>query len=597
MKPAIENQPTPSSQSAILWRCFGYLRPHWKFVTGVYTTMVLIDLIAMVNPQLIRWTIDEGIGTGNASLLTRAVGGLLALVLVKGGLTYYEGLWTEVASQNVAYDLRNALQRKITELSFSFHDQAEAGDLLSRAIQDVERIRFLTGRAVFRIIESVFLMLLTAGVMIWMNPRLGLLAMAAMPLLIIQSVRFGQSFRPLSLQIQKQLSVLTTRVEQNLRGVRVVKTFAQEEAEIKRFVSENQKWYELSARAANLQANNLPLLNLIANISSVAILWYGGTLVINHTLTLGELVAFTTYVAQIVAPVRYLGMVLPIITIAGVAAERVFEILDTAPRVIDKPDAPALKLGRGEVVFEKVAFAYGREAGVLKDISFVAKPQQVIALLGATGSGKTSVVNLIPRFYDPTAGRILIDGTDIHTVSLSSLRSQIGMVLQETTLFAASIRENITFGKPEATQGEIEAAARDAQAHDFILQMPEGYATEVGERGRTLSGGQKQRLAIARALLTDPRILILDDATSSVDSETEHLIQVALERVMHGRTTFVIAHRLSTVHSADLILVLDKGHIVARGRHTELLQSSPLYSNIYHQQLKAGRVSLETAPR
>jgi ATP-binding cassette subfamily B protein len=593
MKPSIEIQPPRSSQSTILLRCFGYLRPHWKLVTGVYITMVLIDLIAMVNPQVLRWTIDHGIGVGNESSLTLAVAGLLVLVLIKGILTYYQGLWTEVASQNVAYDLRNALQSKITELSFSFHDKAEAGDLLSRTIQDVERIRFLTGRAIFRIIESIFLMLITAGVMIWMNPRLGLLAMVAMPLLIIRSIRFGRVFRPLSLEIQKQLSVLTTRVEQNLRGVRVVKTFAQEEAEIKRFAIENQKWYELAAFSAKMQSNNMPLLNLIADISSVGILLYGGTLVINHALTLGELVAFTTYVAQIVTPVRYLGMVLPAITIASTSAERVFEILDTVPLVTDKPDAPALVLEQGEVRFENVSFAYGRQAEVLKDINFVAEPHQVIALLGTTGSGKTSVVNLIPRFYDPTAGCITVDGQDIHTVSLNSLRSQIGMVLQETTLFAASIRENIAFGKPEATQSEIEAAAKDAQAHDFISQMPDGYDTEVGERGRTLSGGQKQRLAIACALLTDPRILILDDATSSVDSETEHLIQVALERVMQGRTTFVIAHRLSTVHSADQILVLDKGHIAARGKHAELLLSSPLYASIYHQQLKPGRASLK----
>ena len=589
MNPPIEDQSQKASQSAVLLRCFGYLRPHWKLVTGVYVTMLFIDLIAMVNPQVLRWTIDKGIGMGSTRMLALSVGGLLALVLVKGVLTYYEGLWTEVASQNVAYDLRNALQRKITELSFSFHDKAEAGDLLSRSIQDVERIRFLTGRAVFRIIESTFLMLLTAVMMIWMNPRLGLLAVLCMPLLVIRSITFGRIFRPLSLQIQKQLSVLTTRVEQNLRGVRVVKTFAQEQAEIGRFAVENQTWYDLSARSARMQANNMPLLNLIADISSVIILLYGGMLVINHALTLGELVAFTTYVAQIVTPVRYLGMVLPAITISGASAERVFEILDTVPLVAGESGAPNLMTGQGEVTFENVSFAYGRQTGVLKDISFTAKPRQIIALLGATGSGKTSVVNLIPRFYDPTAGRITIDGIDIQKVSLNSLRSQIGMVLQETTLFAASIRENIAFGKPGATQVEIEAAARDAQAHEFILQMPGGYDMKVGESGRTLSGGQKQRIAIARALLTDPRILILDDATSSVDSETEHLIQAALERVMHGRTTFVIAHRLSTIHSADLILVLDKGRIAARGRHEDLLRSSSLYAGIYHQQLKAGR--------
>jgi ATP-binding cassette, subfamily B, multidrug efflux pump len=551
--------------------------------------MVLIDLFNMVNPQLIRWAIDKGVSIGNTSKLTLAVTALLVLVVIKGVFTYFQGLWTEIASQSVAYDLRNEIQKKITLLSFSFHDQAEAGDLLSRAIQDVERIRFLTGRATFRVTEGVFLMLITAVVMVWMNPRLGLMAIVAMPLLAFQSIRFGRVFRPLSAQIQKQLGVLTTRVEQNLRGARVVKTFAQEDSEIERFEQENSRWFGLSAHAARLQSVNMPVLNLIANISSVVILWYGGTLVINQQLTLGELVAFTTYVAQLVSPVRYLGMILPAISMASASAERVFEILDTVPEVSEAPGAPELNVTRGQVHFEKVGFAYGRHSGVLKEITFEALPDHVIALLGPTGSGKSTIVNLLPRFYDPTDGSITIDGQDIRSVTINSLRGQIGMVLQETTLFAASIRENITFGRPDATQEEIEEAARAAQAHDFIIEAPEGYDTEVGERGVTLSGGQRQRLAIARAILTDPRILILDDATSSVDTETEHLIQMALERVMHGRTTFVIAHRLSTLQRADLILVLDKGRIVARGKHDELMKTSPLYQKIYEQQIKPAK--------
>ncbi len=591
--------PARPSQANILWRCFGYLRSHWKLTAGAYLMMVLIDLIAMLNPQIIGWAIDNGIrpdAPAVGSELALAVGGMLVLVVIKGLFTYFQGRWTEVASQNVAYDLRNDLQRKITQLSFSFHDQSEAGDLLSRTIQDVERIRFLTGRATFRIIEGSFLMLITAVVMIWMNPALGLMAIAAMPFLVVQSVTFGRVFRPLSVQIQKQLATLTTRVEQNLRGARVVKSFAQEDAEIERFEAQNRYWFDLSATGARLQAFNMPRLNLIANLSSVVILWYGGWLVINDQLTLGELVAFTTYMGQLISPVRFLGMILPAISMAAASAERIFEILDTVPEVYEKPSAPDLaarladegRTCRGHVRFENVAFAYGRHASVLKEISFEALPDQVVALLGPTGSGKTTVVNLIPRFYDPSAGRITLDGVDIREVNLASLRSQIGIVLQETTLFAASIRENITFGRPDATQDEIEAAARAAQAHDFILQASHGYDTHVGERGVTLSGGQKQRLAIARALLTDPRILILDDATSSIDSETEHLIQMALERVMQGRTTFVIAHRLSTVQRADLILVLDKGRIVASGKHHELLKSSTLYQNIYHQQLKKG---------
>ena len=548
--------------------------------------MFLIDLISMINPQLIRWTIDNGIRINNVRILSTAVLALLVLVVIKGVFTYFEGLWTEVASQSVAFDLRNELQRKITLLSFSFHDQSEAGDLLSRAIQDVERIRFLTGRAAFRIIEGIVLMVITAIILVWMNPRLGLLAVAAMPFLAIQSIRFGRVFRPLSAQIQKQLAVLTTRVEQNLRGARIVKTFAQEGAEIERFELENRRWFELSAFSARLQSINMPFLHLIANIGSVAILWSGGLMVIGGQLTLGELVAFTTYLAQLVTPVRYLGMILPAISMAGASAERIFEILDTVPEVRESPDAPDLVIGEGHVSFEGVSFAYGKHRGVLNEITFEALPNQVIALLGPTGSGKSSIVSLIPRFYDPSSGCIKIDGVKTCDVTINSLRSQIGIVLQETTLFAASVRENIQFGKPDATQEEIESASRAAQAHEFIVQMNQGYDTEVGERGITLSGGQKQRLAIARAILTDPRILILDDATSSVDTETEHKIQLALERVMSGRTTFVIAHRLSTVQRADLILVLDKGRIVARGKHEELLKSSPLYQNIYHRQLK-----------
>jgi ABC-type multidrug transport system fused ATPase/permease subunit len=577
--------PTPS-QLKILLRCFTYLRPHWKLTAGAYLMMLLIDGISMLSPQLIRWSIDQGIRLGDTRLLTLAVLGLLAMVVVRGFFTYFQGRWTETASQSVAFDLRNELQRKITLLSFSFHDKSEAGDLLSRTIQDVERIRFLTGRASFRVIEGTVLMLFTAIVMISMNPRLGLLAIAFMPFLIMQSMRFGRHFRPLSIRIQRQLATVTTRVEQNLRGARVVKTFAQEDAEIKRFEQENRQWFSLSAIAARLQSFNMPLLHLIANVSSVGILWAGGTLVINNQLTLGELVAFTAYMAQLVSPVRYLGMVLPAIAIATASAERVFEILDQVPEVAEAPHAVELIAGHGQVVFENVSFSYGRYASVLKDISFIARPNQVIALLGLTGSGKSTVVNLIPRFYDPTDGRITIDGTDIRSVTLNSLRAHIGMVLQETTLFAATIRENLTFGRPDASPEEIEAAARAAQAHEFILQTAHGYETRVGERGVTLSGGQKQRLAIARALLTDPRILILDDATSSVDTETEHLIQLALERVMQGRTTFVIAHRLSTVQQADLILVLDKGRIAAQGVHKELLHTSLLYNSIYNQQLK-----------
>ncbi len=457
---------------------------------------------------------------------------ILGITLVKGVLSFALGRWTEIASQGVAYDLRNALYRKLSALSFSYHDRAQVGQLLSRAIQDVDRIRFLTGRALLRLAEGVLLLIGAAIFLTLMNPALALLALWTMPIMAYWALRFGRRFRPLSLAVQQQLAVLTTGLEQNLRGARVVKAFAQEPAEIARFDGENDHWFDLSVTAARLQALNIPLLDLIANLGTVFIIWYGGTLVIRGSLTLGELVAFSTYMGMLIQPVRRLGMILPALATAIAAGERVFDILDAQSEVKDAPDALPLPPVAGHVRFEHVSFSYFGRQTVLDDVCLDAQPGQVIALLGPTGSGKSSIINLIPRFYDPTGGRITIDGHDIRGVQLTSLRDQIGIVLQETTLFAASIRENIAFGRPGASDAEIVDAAKAAQAHDFIMAMPNGYDTPVGERGATLSGGQKQRIAIARALLKDPHILILDDATASVDSDTERLIQAALERLM-----------------------------------------------------------------
>lgn len=577
--------PEPGSYG-VLWRCLTYLRPYWPKTLGAYLTLAAINVLALAIPQFIRWIVDSGIGGKDTNLLLGAVGALLGLTVVKGVLTFYQMLWTEQASQSVAYDLRNAIHGKLAALSFSYHDRTETGQALSRAVQDVERVRFLTGRAFLRLADASILTLGSAVVLIWMNPRLALLALATLPFLAHRALYLGRRLRPLSLGVQQQLAVLTTRLEQNLRGARVVRSFAQEDAEIKRFDVENDSWFDVSVRASRLQSINTPLLDLIANLSTVIIIWYGGTLVIQGQLTLGELVSFTAYLAQLALPVRRLGQIVPMLAIAAAAGQRIFEILDAQSEVRDAPGALALPPVRGDVRFDHVSFAYYGRDRALDDISFEAAAGQVIALLGTTGSGKSTIINLVPRFYDVTEGRITIDGRDIRTVTLSSLRDQIGIVLQETTLFASTIRENIAFGRPGASDAEVEDAARAAQAHDFILETPHGYDTHVGERGLTLSGGQRQRIAIARALLKDPRILILDDATSSVDTETEQLIQTALERLMRGRTSFVIAQRLSTLRMADWILVLEKGRIAARGTHDDLLRSSGLYAEIYHQQLR-----------
>lgn len=509
---------------------------------------------------------------------------LLGLTLIKGVLNYFEGTLSEVASQNVAFDLRNAIQKKLTQLSFSFHDQSETGELLSRAVQDVERIRFLTGRATIRILDGALLLIVTAVVMLVMDWKLGLLVLVTMPVLVYRALHFGSRFRPLSLLLQKQLVGLTTAVEQNLRGMREVKAYVQEDAEIERFDCENDRWFELSARSAQLQAVNLPLLFLIANMGTVAIILYGGSQVINGQLTIGQIIAFITYLGQLIEPVRRLGMIIPAVAIAGSAAERIFDTLDTVSEVRDEPGAVPLGEIKGDVVFEAVSFSYGAKK-VLNNIDFTVSAGQTVALLGSTGSGKSTIISLIPRFYDPTEGRILIDGYDIRKVTLHSLRSQIGIVMQDATLFAGSFRENIAFGSETATEADIVSAAQAAQAHEFIIRSPQGYGTRIGERGVTLSGGQRQRLAIARALLLDPEILILDDATASVDAETEHLIQLAFQNLIRGRTTFVIAHRLSTVRNADLILVMEKGRISASGTHETLLVSARLYSEIYNRQL------------
>ncbi|MGC9467481.1 MAG: ABC transporter ATP-binding protein [Anaerolineae bacterium] len=574
----------------ILIRCFSYLKPHWRLAAGGYLLLIIINGIAILNPQLMRGIVDRGIEQQDLNFLTWSVAGILALTLLQGVLGYFHGNWIEMASQNVAYDLRNELYQKLSSLSFSYHDRTEAGQLLARAMHDVERLRFLNGRATMRLVEALVLLVVTVAVLIVMSPRLALLSLIAMPVLMVQAYSYSKQMRPLWRSIRDKVSEMTSWVEQNLRGARIVKGFAQEEAEIERFDEQNAVWFQLAERSALVRALNNPAVRFLTDISTVFIIWYGGRLVINDALTLGQFVAFTAYLSQLAGRVRTLGRLVPFVSEAAASGERIFEILDAESEVKEAPDAVDLPPIKGHVRFNNVTFSYFGRRTVLDGINLEAKPGEIIALLGTTGSGKSTIINLIPRFYDVTEGSVTVDGYDVRDLTLESLRHQIGIVLQETTLFAATVRENIGFGRPEATDEEIIEAAKAAQAHDFIIEMPKGYETYVGEQGSTLSGGQKQRVAIARALLKDPRILILDDAMSSVDTETERLIQKALERLMQGRTSFVIAQRLSTVRMADQILVLDNGHIVARGTHEELLHQSGLYADIYERQLRPQEV-------
>jgi len=577
----------------ILLRCMGYLRPYWAFTAGSYLLLLINNGITLSQPLIIGFIVDQGISGGNISAIGWGTIALMVLAVIRGAFVFLSGRWTTVASQSVAYDLRNAIHDKLQSLSFSYHDQAETGKLLTRATSDVDRVRFLTGRSLLMLSQVIVLIIGIAISMSVMNLRLALLTLSVVPFLAYRALNFGTHYRPLHRAIQRQLAKLTARLEQNLRGTRIVAAFAQERAEIRRFDDENASLFAFNMKASRMRALNLPLLQLIASVGTILILLYGGQLVIRDQLTLGELVAFTSYIGQLSIPVRRLGMIIAAIAQAIASGERVFEILDAKSEVEDLPDAQPLDGVQGHVRFEHVSFAYFGRHRCLKDIDFEVRPGEVVALLGPTGSGKSSVINLTPRFYDPTEGRILIDGRDIRHVTVNSLRDQIGIVLQDTTLFATTIRENIGFGCPDATEEQIIAAAKAASAHDFIMEMPQQYDTLVGERGATLSGGQKQRIAIARAILKDPRILILDDATSSVDTETEALIQAALSKLMEGRTSFVIAQRLSTIRQADQVLVLDKGRVVARGcrtaehsAHDELLKTSGLYAEIYYRQLR-----------
>jgi ATP-binding cassette subfamily B protein len=505
----------------------------------------------------------------------------------------------------VAFDLRNALYAKIQSLSFSYHDRAQTGQLLTRATNDVELVRMFTGMGFLQFLNSVVMLIGSLVLLFAMNWRLALVAVVILPLVLGLFSVFGLKARPMFIQVQKKLSALNTILQENLAGVRVVKAFAREPFEAERFGKGNRELLDEFLKVTRLMAFLFPTLFLVFNLSTLAIYWYGGFQVIGGDLTVGQLVAFNTYLMMVMMPVGIMGMIVTMISRAAASAERIFEILDARSEVADAPNAQPLSSIEGRVAFEDVRFRYfacGEPFGyaqdrprrtasgsegewVLDGASFVAEPGQTVALLGATGSGKSTIINLIPRFYDVSEGCITVDGHDVRDVAIESLRSQIGIVLQEATLFTGTVRDNIAFGKPEATMEEIIAAAKAAEAHEFIVGFPDGYDTEVGERGVTLSGGQKQRIAIARALLLDPRILILDDSTSSVDFSTEERIQQALDELMKGRTSFIIAQRISTVLNADQILVLDKGRIVARGTHEELMESSPIYAEIYYSQL------------
>jgi ATP-binding cassette subfamily B protein len=549
-------------------------------------SLVVANGASLIQPQFARLIMDRGIADQNMMLVLWMALAMVGFAVLRAVFSFLQGALMARTAQGFAYDLRNRLYGKIQELSFSYHDQAQTGQLMTRVTSDVDMVQNFLGHAFLMTLGAAVMMVGSLVFLFVTNWQLSLVMVVIVPLSFAVFGTVASRIRPMFKVVQERIAKLNTVLQESLVGVRVVKAFVREPYEANRFRGANQELYDINIQIARRVVFVFPMVFFLSNVAQLAVYWIGGSQVIGGTLKLGEMVSFISYMMMAFWPMMMVTMVVTMISQAGASAERIFEVLDAQSEVVEKPDAPPLPTVQGEVAFEDVSFRYIEHGDpVLADVSFQAEAGQVIALLGATGSGKSTIINLIPRFYDVSEGRVTVDGIDVREVTIESLRSQIGMVFQETTLFAGTIKENIAFGRPEATMEEIVAAAEAAEAHDFITAFPDGYETAVGERGVTLSGGQKQRVAIARALLLDPRILILDDSTSSVDLETELRIQTALSRLMEGRTSFVIAQRIATVLNADQILVLDGGRVVASGVHEELMAESEIYADIYYSQL------------
>ncbi len=570
-----------------LLRLRSFVRPYLPQILLSLLSLAVLTGLALVVPRIIQQVIDVGIQTGQSGVLGRSALLLLGLGLLTAALNGFQRYLSEWIGGHIGYDIRNRLYNHIQHLSFSFHDHAQTGQLISRCIEDVRSVQQFIGSSIVELAQMLFLLVGALGIMLSENRNLTLIAILPIVPLTILTLDFGKRVTELFFHVDNTLGDLSARLQENVTGVQVVRAFAREPYEIERFDETNREYYNARVRVISSWSQVMPTTDFLVTACTILILWYGGQMVLGGTLTIGELVAFNAYVLMLATPAQQLTWLVNGAGEAAAGARRVLEVLDMPPEIASPADAVQLPELRGEVEFRDVNLTYQDEkTASLADLNLLVHPNQLVALIGPTGSGKTSLVNLIPRFYDVTSGAVLVDGYDVRTLDLVSLRRQIGIVLQTSLLFSESIRENIAYGRPGASEDEIVAAAKAAQAHEFISELPAGYETVVGERGITLSGGQRQRVAIARALLMDPRILILDDSLSSVDTQTEKLIQEALEVLMEGRTTFVIAHRLSTVRRADLIVVMDGGRIVQTGRHEQLLRESGMYREIYELQLK-----------
>lgn len=571
---------------AVLKRLFGYVHPYWK--TLVLTTLLLLVRtgLNLAPPLIQRAIIDDVIANGDLAHLVRLIVLLVGLYALLHLTDFGDNLLRHTLGQRFILDLRVRIYNHLQRLSLGFFERTSTGELMSRVTNDVNALENFVTHGVPLTVVDLMRLIAASIVLVIMNWRLALVVLIPLPLMAVGLRMFNERSRPIYRIVRDRLGDINARLQDNLAGIRVIQAFEQEETELQAFSQVSTEYYHQSVRAIRTWSTFFPVLHFLTALGGALVLGFGARSVINGNLTLGTLVAFLAYIASFYDPLRRLTEIDNTFQQAIAAGERIFEILDEESEIQNAPGAIKLEKTRGEVQFEDVHFRYGKGDEVLHDIDFHVAPGEVVALVGPSGAGKTSIANLICRFYDPAHGRVLLDGHDLRDLDLASLRQHIAVVLQDTFLFNTTVRENICYGKPDATDEEMIAAAKAAYAHEFIMDMPKGYETEIGERGVRLSGGQKQRLALARAIITDPRILILDEATSSVDAEAEYLIQQALDAVMKGRTALVIAHRLSTIRSANKIIALEDGHIREIGDHHELLARGGLYSQLYQRQLE-----------
>ena len=584
------------SASPSSWRTFGrllgFLRPY-KWSLAVSSILAIASQVTgILVPVLTGVVINELDGDQDTRRLALVIGGIVALGLVRGALMYGRRVISGRQALGVEYDLRDELYSHLLRLSFGFYDRSQTGQLMSRATIDLQSVRFFLGYGLIFFAQHVVTIVVVTVVLFLYSWELALVAVSITPVIVLTAYRYSRVSQPVLRDVQQTLADVAIVAEESITGVHVVKSFAQEQTRSARFANAANTVFRKTL-AANLQrAIYVPLLTFLPLVAQALVLLVAGRMVISGSLSLGAFFAFNLLLAMLVMPLRMIGMWIGQAQRATAAGERIFEVLDEPEEVADAPEAQPLPSGPGEVVFENVSFGYDPARLVLDDVDLRIGAGRTVALIGRTGSGKTTLATLVPRFYDATAGRILVDGVDVRELVRRSLRREIGVISQDPFLFSASIRDNIALGMPDAPHEAVEAAAQAAQAHEFILELPHGYETVVGERGITLSGGQRQRIAIARALLIDPRILILDDATASVDATTESKIRAGLREVMRDRTTIIIAHRLSTIALADEVVVLDEGRIAARGTQAELLETSPVFREIHEhgllQQVVAG---------